>query len=101
MLYTLSPAGTDRQKVASSPEPVESLCWSPDGRWLLLGLKTGTGPRLRLAGLDGKCQDLGDGPGDAQFPQWTLNPVAGSSLAEAKVPPSLPGPAPLGSTLVP
>jgi len=101
VLYTLSPAGTDRQKVASGPEPVESLCWSPDGRWLLLGLKTGTGPRLRLAGLDGKCQDLGDGPGDAQFPQWTLNPVAGSSLAEAKVPPSLPGPAPLGSTLVP
>ena len=37
VLYTLSPAGTDRQKVASSPEPVESLagprtgagcCWA-------------------------------------------------------------------------
>jgi TolB protein len=96
-LYTLAPSGAGRQKVASCAEPVESLCWAPDGRWLVLGLKTRTGSRLRVAGLDGKFQDLADSQGGGQFPQWTQNPRVLAAINPA----NFPGPAPMGPTSVP
>jgi TolB protein len=97
-LFTLTPAGTGRQQVTSAAEPVESLCWAPDGRWLLLTLKGRNGSRLRIAGLDGKIQDLSDGLGGGQFPQWTQNPVPFASFTQADPFAVLPGSALAGPT---
>ena len=98
-LFAMTPGGAGRQKLAASTDPVESLCWAPDGRWLLFGLTTRDGSRLRVASLDGKVQDLGDGPIDGQHPQWTQNPRALAALAPSPMP--FPNPGPLGRTLVP
>jgi TolB protein len=98
-LFVTTPAGTGRQKLAASPDPVESLCWAPDGRWLLFDLAARGGSRLRVASLDGKVQDLGDGPIDGQHPQWVQNPRALAALTPSPTP--FPNPGPLGRTLVP
>ena len=79
---------------------MESLCWAPDGRWLLFSLPARDRSRLRVASLDGKIQDLGDAPIDGQDPQWTQNPrVLAAALAPAPTP--FPTPGPTGRTLVP
>lgn len=97
-LLTLAPAGAGVQRVASSTEPVGSLCWAPDGRWLLYGLSGRAGSRLRIASLDGKVKDLGDGLANGQDPQWTLNPRVQAPLAQLT---PFPGQVPSGRPLVP
>ena len=100
-LFTQTPAGTTRQQVATSAEPVESICWAPDGRWLLLGLKDRAGSRLRIASLDGKVQDLADGLGGGQFPQWTRNPGSPATLPSLNPFALSPVPALLGAATLP
>ena len=80
-LFILAPDGTGRQKLLSSPEPVGSLCWAPDGRALLLAAKVGDPGRPRIVGLDGKIQDLAEGAGGCQSPQWFQNPVPEPAFA--------------------
>jgi TolB protein len=98
-LVSVTPAGSGSQKIASSAEPVDALCWAPDGRWLLFGLAARDGSRLRVAGPDGRVQDLGDGAVGGTQPQWTQNPRAMAALTTPS-PNPFQNPGPAGRTLV-
>jgi Tol biopolymer transport system component len=96
-LLTLAPDGTAGQKVLSTPEPVESLCWAPDGRSLLLGSTAGGNARLRIVALNGTVQALGAGLDGRQFPQWIQN----SARTPAGPSSHYPVPAVLGPNMLP
>jgi TolB protein len=74
-VFTVTPAGTDPRQAWSSPAPIVSLCWAPDGRSLLLGQQAGSASRLRIATLDGRIQDPGVSLDGGEFPQWVQNPA--------------------------
>ncbi len=96
--------GPARQKVASSPEPVESLCWSPDGRWLLLGLKG-----RRVAPAHGRPGREVPGPGTARraasSPSGPRTPRAGRPARQSlrrftRSRPAGLDPLPIGATIM-
>jgi Tol biopolymer transport system component len=75
-LLTIRPDGEDRHPTTFRAKSVTSLCWSPDGRWLLLGLDHGLHASLCLTDLSGTTQPFADGLNGSQFPQWTRKRAA-------------------------